>query len=251
MKVERPEGEAVIRCQNLQCPAQLRRRISHFAVKGAMDIEHLGPETVEKLLDAKLIESLDDLYSLKKEELLELEGFEEKSTDNLLNAIEESKTQELSRLIFGLGIRHVGQYAAQLLAGYFGSLDALSKAMGYQLEGIKGIGKESAESVLSFFADEENQKLIQSLKDKGISPTTRRTGPLEGKQFVFTGSMEGITRSAAKELVEKMGGIVSGSVSKNTDYVVVGDKPGSKFEKAKKLGVTILDEKKFKELVEI
>jgi DNA ligase (NAD+) len=249
-EVERPEGEAIIRCQNLQCPAQLSRRISHFAAKGAMDIEHLGPETVDKLLESKLIESLDDLYSIKKEDLLKLEGFEEKSADNLIKAIDESKMQELSRLIFGLGIRHVGQYAAQLLAGYFGSLDALSQAMGYQLEGIKGIGKESAESVLSFFADEDNQKLIQALKDKGISPTIKKTGPLDGKQFVFTGSMENTTRGEAKEFVERMGGIVSGSVSKNTDFVVVGDKPGSKLEKAKKLGLTILDEVGFKELVE-
>jgi DNA ligase (NAD+) len=249
-EVERPEGEARWRCQNIQCPAQLRRRISHFAAKGAMDIEHLGPETVEKLLESKLIESLDDLYSLKKEELLELEGFEEKSTYNLLKAIDESRTQELSRLIFGLGILHVGQYAAQLLAGYFGSLDALSQAMGYQLEGIKGIGKESAESILNFFADEDNKRLIVALKQKGISPTAKITGPLNGKQFVFTGSMENITRGEAKEMVEKKGGIVSGSVSKNTDFVVVGKKPGSKFEKAKKLVIKILDEEEFKKLVE-
>jgi DNA ligase (NAD+) len=248
--VERPEGEARWRCQNLQCPAQLRRRISHFAAKGAMDIEHLGPETVDKLLEVKLIDTLDDLYSLKKEELLELEGFEEKSAENLLNAIKDSKTQELSRLIFGLGIRHVGQYTAQLLAGYFGSLDALSIAMGYQLEGIKGIGKESAESVLNFFADEDNKKLIQALKAKGISPTQNISGPLEGKQFVFTGSMENITRGEAKEMVEKMGGMVSGSISKNTDFVVVGEKPGSKFEKAKKLGIKILDEEEFQKLLE-
>jgi DNA ligase (NAD+) len=247
--VQRPEGEAVIRCQNIQCPAQLRRRISHFAAKGAMDIENLGPETVDKLLESKLIESLDNLYSLKKEELLKLEGFEEKSTDNLLKAIDESKTQELSRLIFGLGIRHVGQFAAQLLANYFGSLDGLSQAMGYQLEGIKGIGKESAESILSFFADEDNKKLIQALKDKGVSPTIKQTGPLEGKQFVFTGSMKNTTRGKAQELVEKNGGIVSGSISKNTDFVVVGEKPGSKLEKAKKLEVKILNEEEFKKVV--
>jgi DNA ligase (NAD+) len=247
--VERPEGEAVTRCQNLQCPAQLRRRISHFAAKGAMDIEHLGPETVDKLLESKLIGSLDDLYSLKKEELLMLEGFEEKSAENLINAINESKTQELSRLIFGLGIRHVGQNAALLLANYFGSLEALSQAMGYQLEGIKGIGKESAESVLSFFTDEDNKKLIQALKKKGVSPKEKRSGHLDGKQFVFTGSMENITRGQAKEMVGMTGGIVSGSVSKSTDFIVVGAKPGSKLEKAKKLGIKILDEEEFKRLV--
>jgi DNA ligase (NAD+) len=137
-----------------------------------------------------------------------------------------------------------------LLANYFGSLDGLSEAMGYQLEGIKGIGKESAESILSFFAEEDNKKLIQALKEKGVSPSIKRTGPLEGEQFVFTGSLENITRGEAKEMVERSGGIVSGSISKNTDFVVVGEKPGSKFEKAKKLGLKILDEDEFKKLVE-
>jgi DNA ligase (NAD+) len=249
-EVKRPEGEARWRCLNLQCPAQLKRRIGHFAAKGAMDIEHLGPETIDKLLDAKLIAGLEDLYSLKKEDLLKLEGFEEKSAVNLISSIEESKTKELSRLIFGLGIRHVGQYAAQLLASRYSTLDNLSKAMGYQLEGIKGIGKESAESILEFFADEDNQRLIQAMKDRGINPRVKKPGPLEKKQFVFTGSMKNITRGEAKELVENLGGIVSGSVSKNTDYVVVGEKPGSKFEKAKKLGVKIVDEEEFKKIVE-
>jgi DNA ligase (NAD+) len=196
-EVERPEGEVRWRCLNLQCPAQLKRRIGHFAAKGAMDIEHLGPETIDKLLDAKLIAGLEDLYSLKKEDLLKLEGFEEKSADNLISAIEESKTKELSRLIHALGIRHVGQYSAQLLASHFRSLDRLSQAMYYQLENIKGIGKETAESVVAFFSDEENKKLIQILKEMGLNPQAKEKGPLDGKQFVFTGSMGTLSRDEA------------------------------------------------------
>jgi DNA ligase (NAD+) len=248
--VERPEGEAVTRCQNLQCPAQLKRRIGHFAAKSAMDIEHLGPETIDKFLDAKLIAGLEDLYSLKKEDILKLEGFEEKSADNLLSAIEDSKTKELSRLIHALGIRHVGQYAAQLLALHFGSLDRLSQAMYYQLENIKGIGKETAESIVSFFSDEENKKLIQTLKEMGINPQAKEKGSLDGKQFVFTGSMESISRDEASNLVLDKGGIVTNTVSKKTDFLVTGDKPGSKFEKAKKLGVKIVDEAEFKKILE-
>jgi DNA ligase (NAD+) len=249
-EVERPEGEVRWRCLNLQCPAQLKRRIGHFAAKGAMDIEHLGPETIDKLLDAKLIAGLEDLYSLKKEDLLKLEGFEEKSADNLISAIEESKTKELSRLIHALGIRHVGQYSAQLLASHFRSLDRLSQAMYYQLENIKGIGKETAESVVAFFSDEENKKLIQILKEMGLNPQAKEKGPLDGKQFVFTGSMGTLSRDEASNLVLDKGGIVTNTVSKKTDFLVIGDKPGSKFEKAKKLGVKIVDEKGFMEILE-
>jgi DNA ligase (NAD+) len=214
-----------------------------------MDIEHLGPETVDKLLDAKLIEGLADLYALKIEDVLKLEGFEEKSAKNLLEAIEASKTRELSRLIFALGIRHVGRYSAQLLAARFSNLDNLAQAQYYQLEGIKGIGKETAESVVAFFGKEENKKLIQALIDRGIAPNERARGKLEGKVFVFTGSLKDISRDEASELVTGKGGIVSGSVSKNTDFVVAGENPGSKLDKAKKLGVKVIDEEEFGKLV--
>jgi DNA ligase (NAD+) len=249
-EIERPEGEARWRCQNLQCPAQLKRRIAHFASRNAMDIEHIGPETVDKLLDAELIKGLDDLYALKKEDILDLEGFEEKSAQNLIDAIEDSKTRELSRLIFGLGIRHVGQYAGQLLAARFSNLDALSQAQYYQLETIKGIGKETAESVVAFFTDEKNMKLIQALKDRGVTPSEKARGDLEGKVFVFTGSMKELSRDEASKLVMNKGGIVSGNLSKNTDYLVAGEKAGSKLEKAKKLGVKVIDEDEFRLIVE-
>ncbi len=249
-EVVRPEGEAVARCQNLMCPAQLKRRIGHFASRTAMDIEHLGRETIDKLLDAELVKGLEDLYALNKKSIMKLEGFEEKSADNLLEAIEKSKTQDLSRLIHALGIRHVGQYAAQLLASHFGSLDNLAETKLEELENIKGIGKETAESIVSFFANKECQKLIKTLKERGVNPIVKGTGPLEGKQFVFTGSLEGLSRDEASDLVMKKGGIVSSSVSKNTDFVVAGDKPGSKFEKAKKLGLNIIDEEEFRRIVE-
>lgn len=246
--IQRPEGEARWRCQNLQCPAQLKRRIAHFASRNAMDIEHLGPETVDKLLDAELIDGLDDLYNLKKEKLLELEGFEEKSTQNLLDAIEASKTRELSRLVFGLGIRHVGQYAGQLLAARFSSLDALLQAQYYQLEGIKGIGKETAESVVTYFSDEKNRALIHSLRERGVAPSAKEKGPLDGKTFVFTGSLKGYSRDDASKMVMRRGGLVSGSLSKSTDFLVAGEKAGSKLEKAKKLGVEIIDEEEFRRI---
>lgn len=249
-EVVRPEGEAVARCQNLMCPAQLKRRIGHFASRYAMDIEHLGRETIDKLLDAELVKGLEDLYALDKKSIMKLEGFEEKSADNLLEAIEKSKTQDLSRLIHALGIRHVGQYAAQLLASHFGSLDNLAKTRLEELENIKGIGKETAESIVGFFADKECQKLIKTLKERGVNPVVKGKGPLEGKQFVFTGSLEGLSRDEASDLVMNKGGIVSSSVSKNTDFVVAGEKPGSKFEKAKKLGLNIIDEEEFRRIVE-
>ncbi len=251
-EIERPKGEARWRCQNLQCPAQLKRRIGHFASRSAMDIEHLGPETIDKMLDAQLVKGLEDLYTLKKQDILELEGFEEKSADNLLMAVENSKSGELSRLIFALGIRHVGQYAAQLFAAHFKSLDNLAKAQYNELEGIKGIGKETAESIVNFFSNEDNRKLINALKERGVEPESEEVmepRALEGKQFVFTGSLEGMSRAEAGETVKRLGGIVSSSVSKNTDFVVAGENPGSKLEKAKKLGISIIDEEELRKLV--
>jgi len=249
-EVVRPEDEAVARCQNLQCPAQLKRRIQHFASRNAMDIEHLGPETIDKLLDSGMVKGLEDLYHLEKNNILNLEGFEEKSAENLLEAIEKSKTRELSRLIFALGIRHVGQYAAQLLASNYGNIDSLGKASLEELEGIKGIGKETAVSVVQFFSDDSNKRQIKTLLDRGVSPIGKAMGPLSGMQFVFTGGLESLSRDEAQDLVMKAGGIVSNSVSKSTDFVVVGANPGSKFEKARKLGIKIIDEKEFKRLIE-
>lgn len=249
-KVVKSSDEVAVRCPNKYCPARLKWRIRYFASRDAMDIDHLGEQTIDKLLDAGLIDNIADLYSLKKEEILKLDGFKEKSAQNLLESIEKSKKQDLSRFIYGLGIRHVGKYAAQLLASKYSSIDELSKASEEELKEIDGLGDKSAESIVTFFATEENQNLIKRLKDIGVKTKQEKKGdlPLQGKKFVFTGSIS-ISRSEASDLVKNKGGIVTPSVNKNIDYVVVGDNPGSKYEKAKKLNLQIINEEEFKKLV--
>jgi DNA ligase (NAD+) len=216
-----------------------------------MDIDHLGGSTVDKLLDAGLVDNVADLYSLKKEDILKLEGFKEKSAENLIESIEKSKEQDLSRLIYGLGIRHVGKYAAQLLANKYNSLDELEKASEEELKEIDGLGDKSAESIATFFATEENLQLINRLKNIGVKTKSDKKDNLafQGKKFVFTGGLQTLTRPQASDLVKEQGGIVASSVGKDIDYVVVGDKPGSKLDKAKKLGLNVIDEEEFRKLV--
>jgi len=249
-EVVRPLDEVAVRCPNKRCPARLKWRIRYFASRDAMDIEHLGGQTIDKLLDAGLIDNIADLYSLKKEDILKLEGFKEKSAQNLLDSIEKSKQQDLSRLIYGLGIRHVGKYAAQLLASKYSSIDELAKALEEELKEIDGLGDKSAESIVTFFATEENQKLIERLKDIGVKTKQERKGwlPLQGKKFVFTGGLS-ISRPEASDLIKQKGGIVASSVGKDIDYVVVGENPGSKYNKAKKLNLKIINEEEFKKIV--
>ncbi len=249
-EVVRPLDEVAVRCPNKRCPARLKWRIRYFASRDAMDIEHLGGQTIDKLLDAGLIDNIADLYSLKKEDILKLEGFKEKSAQNLLDSIEKSKQQDLSRLIYGLGIRHVGKYAAQLLASKYSSIDELAKASEEELKEIDGLGDKSAESIVTFFATEENQKLIERLKDIGVKTKQERKGwlPLQGKKFVFTGGLS-ISRPEASDLIKQKGGIVASSVGKDIDYVVVGENPGSKYNKAKKLNLKIINEEEFKKIV--
>jgi len=248
--VVRVEGEVAIRCPNRLCPARLKWRVKYFASRDAMDIDHLGGSTVDKLIEEELIDNVADLYFLKKEDILRLEGFKEKSAQNLLDSIEKSKKQELSRLIYGLGIRHVGKYAAQLLAVKYNSIDELSKATAEELQEIDGLGDKTAEAVATFFATDENIKLIERLKGIGVKTKEVREGnlPLQGKKFVFTGGLS-MSRPEASDLIKQKGGIVASSVGKDTDYVVVGEKPGSKYQKAQKLGIAILNEDEFKELV--
>jgi DNA ligase (NAD+) len=233
------------------CPARLKWRLKYFASRDAMDIENLGESTIDKLLDKDLVDNIADLYLLKKEDILTLEGFKEKSAQNLLDAINKSKQQDLSRLIYGLGIRHVGKYAAQILASKFNSMDELAKVTPEELKEIDGFGDKTAEAIGDFFATEENIKLIKRLKDIGVkTKETRRKGlPFEGKKFVFTGELSTFTRPDASDMVKKQGGIVASSVGKDIDYVVVGENPGSKYEKAKKLQVKIISEDEFKDLV--
>lgn len=246
--VKHKEGEVAIRCPNTMCPARLKWRMQYYASRDAMDIDHLGESTIDKLLEQNMIENVADLYKLKKEDILQLEGFKEKSAQNVLDSIENSKKQDLSRLIYGLGIRHVGKYAAQLLANTFSSIDELAKATEEELKEIDGLGEKSAEAIATFFATEENMILINRLKKYGVNtkskqPSTRRT--LQGKKFVFTGSLDGLSRSKAGDLVKEQGGMVTSSVSKQVNYVVVGKNPGSKYEKAKKQGIPIIKEDEF------
>jgi len=249
-EIVRVEGEVAVRCPNRLCPARLKWRVKYFASRDAMDIDHLGGSTVDKLIEKKLIDNVADLYFLKKEDILNLEGFKEKSAENLLDSIEKSKKQDLSRLIYGLGIRHVGKYAAQLLASRYSSIDELSKATSEELELIDGLGDKTAEAVATFFATDENIELIKRLKQIGVKTKEKREKnlPLQGKKFVFTGGLS-MSRPKASDLIKQKGGIVASSVGKDTDYVVVGEKPGSKFEKAQKLGINIINEEEFKKLV--
>lgn len=250
-KVARVEGEVAIRCPNRLCPARLKWRVKYFASRDAMDIDHLGGSTVDKLIEEELIDNIADLYFLKKEDILRLEGFKEKSAQNLLDSIEKSKKQDLSRLIYGLGIRHVGKYAAQLLAVEYNSIDELSKATAEELKEIDGLGDKTAEAVAIFFATDENIKLIERLKGIGVKTkeTRQKNLPFQGKKFVFTGGLNSLSRPEASDLIKQKGGIVASSVGKDTDYVVVGEKPGSKYQKAQKLGIDILSEDEFKKLV--
>lgn len=246
--VEQKEGEVAIRCPNTMCPARLKWRMQYYASRDAMDIDHLGESTIDKLLEKNMIENVADLYKLKKEDILQLEGFKEKSAENLLDSIEKSKDQDLSRLIYGLGIRHVGKYAAQLLATRFSSIDELAEATEDELKEIDGLGEKSAEAIATFFTSEENISLINRLKKYGVNTESKQPETdqsLQGKKFVFTGSLEGLSRSEAGDLVKEHGGMVTSSVSKNVNYVVVGKDPGSKYEKAKKQGIPLIKEDEF------
>ncbi len=244
---------AYYRCTGgLSCPAQLKRSIEHFASKNAMDIEGLGGKTVELLVEKGLIKRISDIYRLTKRDLLHLPRFAEKSAKNLIEAIEKSKNKGLARLIFALGIPNVGEHTARILAEKFKSIDRLMNATEAELLAIKEIGPETASSIVNFFREERNRKEIEELKKLGVKMEyEEEKGKLKGKVFVFTGALKDFTREEAKELVEKEGGIVANSVSRNVDYVVVGEKPGSKYEKAKELGLKIIGEEEFKKLLGI
>jgi len=250
-EVIRPEGEVAVRCPNKFCPARLKWRIRYFASRDAMDIDNLGESTVDKLIDAGLVDNISDLYSLRKEDILKLEGFKDKSAENLLESIQKSKQQDLSRLIYGLGIRHVGKYAAQILARKYVSIDELAKASEEDLKKIDGLGDKSAQAIVTFFATEENIALIERLKDIGVKTKSEKKQnlALQDKKFVFTGGLSTISRPDATELIKQKGGIVASSISKDIDYVILGDKPGSKIDKAKKLNLKIINEEEFKKLV--
>lgn len=251
-KLVKSEEEAAVRCPNVECPAQIFRSIVHFASKGAMNIDGLGPQIVHTLLDNKLITSVADLYTLSENKLLQLDNFKEKSVNNLLNAIEKSKSNSLDRFVFGLGIRNIGQASAKLLCDKFGDLDNIMNASAEQISEIDGFGGVMAQSVYNAFHEEHMIELIKRLKECGINTKYEKIqidDRFAGKTFVLTGTLPTLKRSEAKALIEKYGGKASGSVSKKTDYVLAGEEAGSKLDKAQQLGIKIITEEQFKDMI--
>jgi DNA ligase (NAD+) len=250
--VIRMAGEAATRCINSSCSAQVKERIRHFASKAAFDIDGLGTKIIDQLVDKKLLSSFADIFKLDKSTLSQLERMGAKSAENLVIAIENSQSITFARFLYALGIRHVGEHVAALLAGNFHDLDMLMACPGEELESIEGIGPIVAESIFNFFNQKRNRQIINQLFDSGVKIETAAqitTGELKDQIFVLTGALQNFTRSEAKALIEAAGGKVSGSVSGNTDYVVAGESPGSKLTKARELGVTVIDEAAFKALI--
>jgi DNA ligase (NAD+) len=251
--IERTAGEVASYCTGSSCPAQQLERIIHFASKGAMDIDGLGEMRVLQLLNEGLIRDAADIYYLKKEQIVPLERMAEKSAENLLRSIEKSRRTTLARFLYGLGIRHVGEHTAKVLARHFGSLEKIMQASHEQIDEVREIGPVVAQSVYTFLQQPKNLELIDKLLKGGVQvkrEAKSEEGPLKGKSFVFTGSLEHFSRDEAKKLVERLGGRASSSVSKQTDYVVAGSEPGSKYDTAKKLGVNIISESDFQKMVE-
>ncbi len=251
----RVEEEAALRCVNPVCPAQIKEKIIHYASRGAMDIEGLGPAIVEQLYTAGLVKNVADLYLLQVEQLTSLERFAQKSAENLVEAIDKSREQSLSKLLFGLGIRFVGQKAAKLLAKEFKSIDAIIKADHGEIVAIPEIGVKMAESILEYFNNPEVQELIHRLKEYGVDPKEKVAEVIgdsifTGKTVVLTGTLEKLSRKEAQDLIERLGGKVSGSVSKKTDLVIAGESAGSKLTKAQELGIEVKDEQFLLEVLE-
>ena len=254
-EVERTEGEAALKCVNPMCGAKTLRRLQHFASRGAMDIEGLGNALCEKLINEGFLESIADVYLLKehKEELSSLKDMGDKSVDNLLEAIEKSKPNSLEQLIFGLGIPHVGKSNAKVLAKEYKTLDALMQAQEESLMNVYDVREKMADSIVSFFANEDNRILIKRLREYGLNTNYTRSenqkAILDGATFVLTGTLENYTRDEAGAIIEKLGGKISSSVSAKTSYVLAGASAGSKLDKAKQIGVKIISEKEFEEMI--
>jgi DNA ligase (NAD+) len=244
--VTREEDEAAIYCTNIACPGRQLEGLVHFTSRGAMDIRGLSYARIQQLVSERLVRDPGDLYSLTKEQLLELEGYAEKGTEGLIAAILASRSQPLSRLLHALGIRHVGAIAAQLLAQHFGTLDAIMAASAEDILNVRGIGATIANGVVAYFSDPAGRALVEKLRKAGVNFTEPRAvvagGPLSGQTFVITGTLPTLSRSKATAIIEAAGGRVTGSVSKSTDFLVAGEEAGSKLEKAKSLGVEIIDE---------
>ena len=249
----KPEGEAISRCSNLSCPARLRESLFHFASRRAMNIEGLGKALLDQFLEKRLVKKIPDLYSLKFEDLAGLERMGPKSSQNLLDEIENSKQRDAARLIYALGIRYVGERTAQVLAAHFKSIDALAGASFEELTQIEDVGPKVAESIVFFFKQPENIELLRKLKEAGLNFSIKEEKeeekPLAGQIFVLTGKLTTLTREEAEEIIERLGGKVSYSVSQRTNYVIIGESPGSKLVRARTLGVSALEEKEFLKLI--
>ncbi|MGN0542698.1 MAG: NAD-dependent DNA ligase LigA [Acutalibacteraceae bacterium] len=250
--VIREEGEAAVRCVNPECPAQLLRNLIHFCSRDAMDIEGMGDAVLEKLVSNGLLSRPSEIYTLKKEDFMTLEGFKDKSSENLVAAIENSKKNDLANLVFALGIRHVGQKAGKLLAEHFGSMEKIMNADIAQLTEIEGFGGIMAKSVADFFALEQSRREIEALAAYGVNMLSLKEkidNRFEGKVFVLTGTLPTYSRNEASEIIEKFGGKTASSVSKKTSYVLAGEEAGSKLFKAQSLGVTVIDEEEFNRMI--
>jgi DNA ligase (NAD+) len=255
---DKPEGEVIRRCTNASCPAQVRERLKHFASRNAMDIQGLGPAVVNALVESGMVGTVADLYNLEAEPVAALERMGAKSAKNLLAQIEQSKTRGAARLLFGLGVRHVGQTAAELIAARYGNIPALASVNIEELESVEGIGPVIASSLAAFMLEQRNRELLEALEAAGLDlggepvhvEAQPEESPFASKKFVLTGSLEHFTRSDAAAEIKKRGGKVSGSVSKKTDYVVFGSEAGSKLVKAQELGVETIDEATFRAWLE-
>lgn len=251
-RVFRDEDESAIRCINPECPAQLLRSLIHFCSRDAMDIEGLGPAVIETFVNEGMIEKLYDIYSLNPQKIAELDGFKETSAGNIINSVNKSKDNDLSKLLFALGIRHIGAKAGKLLANHFKSMDAVMTACVDDILQIDGFGKIMAESVVDFFSSDFAQEIIDKLKEAGVNMTSKNEiGDLrfQGKTFVLTGTLSEYKRSQAASVIESFGGKTSSSVSKKTSFVLAGEEAGSKLDKARALGIEIIDENQFKEMI--
>jgi DNA ligase (NAD+) len=253
-RIHKDPDEVAYRCVNAACPAKRRESLLHFAGRHAMNIDGLGDIVVDQLIEKDLVQDVADLYRLKLEPVAALDRMAEKSAQNLLDEIEASKKNSLARLVYALGIRFVGERTAQLLATHFGSLEAIRDASEEQLTEVGEVGQKVAASISEFFSEKVNRDLIKRLRDAGLKPKEERQKLkdklLQGRTFVFTGSLERRSREQAGAEVAEHAGKVTSTVTKKTDYVVVGAEPGSKFDRAKELGITILNESDFEKLLE-
>ena len=247
------EDEAAIRCTGAECPAQLLRNLMHFVSRDAMDIDGCGQAVLQSLIDAGLVHSAADLYTLREEQIEPLERMGKKSAENLIAAIEKSKSNDLSRLLFALGIRHIGQKAAKTLSATFGSLDAVLNATEEQLTDIRDIGGAIVQSIEEWRGQEQSKHLVERLREAGVNfqgEQLVKSDKLAGKTIVLTGTLTLFTRKQATERIEQLGGRASGSVSKKTTFVVAGENAGSKLKKANELGIPVLTEQEFQDLIQ-